>query len=73
MTSSRRKLPLDRCLVLNLMSTTVRALQHAERLPVHVVERIVRAVADALEGLHSVGIMRGGTKSIFSSILVDWL
>ena len=62
------------CLVLNPMSTTVRALQHAanhERLPVHVVQRIVRTVADALEGLHSVGIMHGGTKSIFSSILVD--
>jgi serine/threonine-protein kinase SRPK3 len=58
------------CLVLNPMSTTVRALQHDanhERLPVHAVQNIVLTVADALECLHSVGIMHGGTKSIFSS------
>lgn len=49
------------------MSTTLRALQHdanydLECLPVHIVQRIVRTVADDLRGLHSVGIMHGAIK-----------
>ncbi|EDR03773.1 uncharacterized protein LACBIDRAFT_331197 [Laccaria bicolor S238N-H82] len=55
------------CVVSNPMSTTVRALQHdanydLECLPVHIVQRIVRTVADDLRGLHSVGIVHGAIK-----------
>ena len=51
------------CIVLNPLSTSIQALaQESEnqRLPIHVVQRIVRTVADALEGLHSANIMHGG-------------
>lgn len=51
------------CIVTNPLSTTVEDLrleEEAQRLPVHVVQRIVYSAALALEGLHSAGIMHGG-------------
>jgi hypothetical protein len=51
------------CIVMNPLSTSVQDLRQKskdQRLPVHVVQRIVRTVADALEGLHGANIMHGG-------------
>ncbi|CAA7267219.1 unnamed protein product [Cyclocybe aegerita] len=54
------------CVVTNPLSTSIHVLQEQaehQRLPVHVVQRIVRTVADALEGLHGAGIMHGAVKA----------
>lgn len=51
------------CIVLNPLSTSAQDLLQEsknQRLPVHVVQRIIRTVADALEGLHATNIMHGG-------------
>ncbi|KAF9471411.1 kinase-like protein [Pholiota conissans] len=49
------------CFVTNAFGKSVGVLKEADngRLPVHVVQRIVRSVAGALEGLHGDGIMHG--------------
>ena len=50
------------CFVMNPLSTSVKDLQQDakdQRLPVHVVQRIVWSVSNSLNGLHDVGIMHG--------------
>jgi hypothetical protein len=56
------------CFVLNDMSTSVQALQRDaenQRLPVHVVQKIVVTAVDALEDLHGASIMHGGMFVVF--------
>ena len=52
------------CFVMNPLSTSVKDLQRDaenERLPVHVVQRIVRSISNSLNGLHNAKIMHGRT------------
>ncbi|KAF9481506.1 kinase-like protein [Pholiota conissans] len=51
------------CVVMNAMATSARALQSGaeqNRVPVHVVQKLVYTAANALAGLHEEGIMHGG-------------
>ncbi|KAF9479619.1 kinase-like protein [Pholiota conissans] len=51
------------CILMNAMATSARALQRAadqNRLPVHVVQKLVYTAANALAGLHKEKIMHGG-------------
>ncbi|KAF9472222.1 kinase-like protein [Pholiota conissans] len=51
------------CIVMNVMATSARALQREadhSRLPVHVVQTLVYAAANALAGLHKEKVMHGG-------------
>ena len=52
------------CYVMNPLSTSVKDLQRDtenQRLPVHVVQRIVWSVSNSLKGLHDAKIMHGRT------------
>ena len=60
------------CFVTNLLSTSVKDLQRDaenQRLPVHVVQRIVWSISNSLNGLHDAKIMHGRTFLIHCFIL----
>ncbi|KAF9476383.1 kinase-like protein [Pholiota conissans] len=51
------------CIAMNAMATSARALQRGaneNRLPVHVVQKLIYTAANALAGLHKEKIMHGG-------------
>ena len=61
------------CFVMTALSTSIQDLQqHADnqRLPVHMVQRIVWHVASALEGLHIIKIMHGRTYLIMMYLIL---